>query len=59
VTLAGRGAFVPEEQLIALAIRAESIVDRTYESVRQIRDRIERSVQRIQASLALLARLRT
>jgi hypothetical protein len=49
---------VSEEQLIALAMRAESIVDRTYESVQQIRYRVEISMRRIQASLALLARLR-
>jgi hypothetical protein len=51
--------LVSEEQLIALAMRAESLVDRAYEARMQIRYRIERSMERIQASLALLARLRS
>jgi len=58
LTLAGSGVSVSEEQLIALAMRAESIADRAYESRMQIRYRIEKSLQRIRASLALLARLR-
>jgi len=49
---------VSEEQLIVLAARAECIADRTYESRMQIRYRIEKSMRRIEASLALLARLR-
>jgi hypothetical protein len=47
-----------EEELIALAERARLIADLAYDAHTQTRDCVEKSMQRIQASLALLARVR-
>ena len=48
---------VPEEQLMALAERAQLISTRAYEARMDVRRRVEISLQRIAASLALLARV--
>jgi hypothetical protein len=49
---------VSEEQLLAIAERAQLIADRSYESRVRVRHRIEKSMERIKASLALLARVK-
>jgi hypothetical protein len=49
---------VSEEQLLAIAERAQLIATRAYEASMDVRDRVEISMQRIEASLALLERVR-
>jgi hypothetical protein len=52
------GVRVSEEQLLAIAERAQLIADRSYESRMLVRHRIEKSMERIEASFALLARVK-
>jgi hypothetical protein len=47
-----------EEQLLAIAERAQLIAERAYDARMDVRDRVEISIQRIEASLALLVRVR-
>jgi hypothetical protein len=46
-----------EERLVALAERARFIAASAYESRMQTRRRVDKSMQRIEASLALLVRI--
>jgi hypothetical protein len=49
---------VSEEELVALAERARVVADLAYEARMAVRHRVEISLQRIEASLALLVRVR-
>jgi hypothetical protein len=49
---------VLEERLIALDAVARAIADRAYEARLETQYRIEKSLQRIEASLAVLVRVR-